>query len=272
MTTLNRIILQRLKRLPKIPSVWEADRRQISDFVASQVENNADSDAGHSDCILWVDSTQGTVRSLSIVPSDSGYEPLVRAFLQAMENPQGPQSRGRPQRIVVSDREMQFYLRGVLQALDIAVDYVPSLPLIDELFEALQQEHEPQPPELPERYATALMEKALDLWEVAPWHILNEQQVLALCINAWEIDTLYVSVLGMAGVEYGLLLYRSLESLQQFRQRVLGPDQSPQANAGSFFRARLLLSQLRADRQLGANAAASGTAWARLAGRLARSN
>lgn len=226
MTTLNRIILQRLKRLPKISSVWEVDRRQISDFVASKVENNSDSDAGHSDCILWVDGTQGTVRALSIVPSDSGYEPLVRAFLQAMENPQGPQSRGRPQRIVVSDREIQFYLRGVLHELDITVDYVPSLPLIDELFEALQQEHEPQLPELPERYATALMEKALDLWEVAPWHILNEQQILALCLNAWEIETLYVSVLGMAGVEYGLLLYRSLESLQQFRQRVLGPDQS----------------------------------------------
>jgi hypothetical protein len=233
MSTLSRIILQRLKQLPKIPSVWEADRREISDFVADSMDEDGNG-SGHSDCILWVDGTQGTVRSLAIVPSDSGYEPLVRAFLQAMESPQGPQSPARPQKIVVRDREIQFYLRGVLQDLDIAVDYVPELPLIDELFETLQQGSEPQEAELPERYAESLVEKALEMWEIAPWNILNEQQILAVDLNAWDIETLYVSVLGMAGVEYGLLMYRSLDSLKQFRQRVLSSDQSPKQMQEAF--------------------------------------
>ncbi|HEY9738508.1 MAG TPA: hypothetical protein V6D06_19580, partial [Trichocoleus sp.] len=161
MTTLSRITLQRLRQLPKIPSVWEADRREISGFVASEIEGEADDDDNRSDCILWVDGSQGSVRALSIVPSDSGYEPLVRAFLQAMEHPQGSQSPARPQKIVVRDRELQFYLRGALQDLDVAIDYVPELPLIDELFETLQQSQETQEAELPERYASALVEKAL---------------------------------------------------------------------------------------------------------------
>jgi hypothetical protein len=43
-------------------------------------------------------------------------------------------SPARPQRIVVRDREIQFYLRGALQGLDIAIDYAPELPLIDRMF------------------------------------------------------------------------------------------------------------------------------------------
>ncbi|HEY9764439.1 MAG TPA: hypothetical protein V6D07_18070 [Trichocoleus sp.] len=232
MSTLSRITLQRLKQLPKIPSVWEADRREISGFIADSMDESGEGNP-NSDCILWVDGTHGMVRALTIVPSDSGYEPLVRSFLQAMESPQGSQPPARPQKIVVCDRELQFYLRGVLQNLDVTVDYVPELPLIDELFDTLQGQ-EPQEAELPEKYASELLEKSLDLWEVAPWHILNEQQIIALELNAWDIETFYVSVLGMAGVEYGLLMYRSLESLKQFRQRVLHNDQSPKQMQEAF--------------------------------------
>jgi hypothetical protein len=81
--------------------------------------------------------------------------------------------------------------------------------------------------ELPARYAEAMIDKAMEIWELAPWNTLNEQQVLAVEINAWDIETLYVSMLGMGGVEYGLLMYRSLDSLKQFRQRVLMGQQSP---------------------------------------------
>lgn len=230
---LNRITLQRLKQLPKIPSVWEGARQHISGLVAGSLDTFQDAE-GENDCILWIDGTQGAVRAMSTVPSDSGQEPLVRTLLQAMENPQGAGDPARPQKIVVRDREAQFYLRGVLQDLDIVVDYVPLLPLIDELFETLQRGAIDAPPQLPKQYADALHEKALDIWDVAPWNILNEQQILAVEVKAWEIETLYVSVLGMAGVEYGLLMYRSLDSLKQFRQRVLQEDHSPKRMQEAF--------------------------------------
>lgn len=223
---LSRVTLQRLQRLPQIPSVWEGDRRGISSLVAENLDLEDDTESVECDCILWVDGTQGAVRSMTIVPSESGYEPIVRAFLQAMESPQGPVEPGRPKKIVVRDREIQFYLRGALQGLDITIDYAPDLPLIDELFSALQQMPEGNEPQLPEQYAEALINAAFDIWDVAPWNILNEQQLIAIELNAWDIDTLYVSVLGMAGVEYGLLMYRSLESLTQFRQRVLAEEKN----------------------------------------------
>ncbi|MEA5450643.1 hypothetical protein VB780_18840 [Leptolyngbya sp. CCNP1308] len=233
MTRLNRITIDRLKRLPRVASVWEGDRRSVGGLM--------DDDTGlrqrhteTSDCILWVDSSHGAVRGLTMVPTTCGYEPVVRTLLQAIESPQGNLAPARPQKIVVSDREIQFYLRGALQGLDIAIDYAPELPLIDELFNALQQSAEMTEAELPPRYAEAMLDKAMEIWELAPWNTLNEQQVLAVELNAWDLDTLYVSMLGMGGVEYGLLMYRSLDSLKQFRQRVLMGQQSPKQMQEAF--------------------------------------
>ncbi len=58
-----------------------------------------------------------------------GPEAIVRTLMRAMEHPHSPAKPARPQRIVVRDREIQFYLRGVLQDLDIAIDYAPELPV-----------------------------------------------------------------------------------------------------------------------------------------------
>jgi hypothetical protein len=233
MTRLNRITLDRLKRLPRVASVWEGDRRSVGGLMDEDSDLRQRS-GETSDCILWVDSSHGAVRGLTIVPTTSGYEPVVRTLLQAIETPQGNLPPARPQKIVVSDREIQFYLRGALQGLDIAIDYAPELPLIDELFNALQQSADLGEAELPARYAEAMIDKAMEIWELAPWHSLNEQQILAVELNAWDIDTLYVSMLGMGGVEYGLLMYRSLDSLKQFRERVLLGQQSPKQMQEAF--------------------------------------
>lgn len=219
-------MLQRLRQLPQFAGLWEGDRRCLGPAGPYALDDDDEDDLS-IDCILWVDGMQGEVRSMAMVPSDSGYEPLVRTFLQAMESPQGDQAPARPKKIIVRDRELQFYLRGVLQDLDIVVEYAPNLPLIDTFFEALTQANSSEVSQLPERYADDLMAKAMEIWEVAPWNVLSEQQILAVEINAWEIDSLYVSVLGMGGVDYGLLMYRSLESLLQFRQQVLNNEHSP---------------------------------------------
>ncbi|NJM85646.1 MAG: hypothetical protein HC839_06055, partial [Leptolyngbyaceae cyanobacterium RM2_2_21] len=220
MSSLNRFTSRRLNRLPKLLGVWEGDRRRLEAGVLSE-ETETDEAPAEGDCILWVDGTQGVVRSISVVPADTGHEAVVRALLQAIERPQGPAEAGRPQKIVVRDREIHFFLRGALQELDIDIGYASTLPLIDEIFSGLMQHVQQNTPQLPEAYADRLIDQAYQIWQDAPWHILNEQQIIAIEINRWDIQTLYVSVLGMAGVEYGLLMYRSLESLKQFRQRVL---------------------------------------------------
>lgn len=220
MTSLNRSTSRRLKKLIQIPSIWEGDRRPLSSpaVAHSELENG--------DCILWVDASQGIVRSMDVVAPDAGPEAIVRILMRAMEHPHSPAKPARPQRIVVKDREIQFYLRGVLQDLGIAVDYLSELPLIDELFRGFTEVIDSQSPDLPPQYEEALREKAFAIWETSPWDFLEEQQILSIEINQWDIGTLYGSVMGRLGMEYGILLYRSEESLKRFRATVLSSEES----------------------------------------------
>ncbi|MBD2447778.1 hypothetical protein H6G76_11440 [Nostoc sp. FACHB-152] len=220
MTSFNRSTSRRLKKLSQIPSVWEGDRRPLS----SPIQHLDSSTNG--DCILWVDGSQGIVRGMDVVPPETGPEAIVRTLMRAMEHPHSPAKPARPHKIVVRDREIQFYLRGVLQDLDIVIDYTPELPLIDELFRGFAEIIDNQSPDLPPQYAQALQEKAFAIWQAAPWEFLEEQQILSIEINKWDVGTLYASVMGMLGMEYGILFYRSEDSLKHFRAAVLQADES----------------------------------------------
>ncbi|HEY9667186.1 MAG TPA: hypothetical protein V6C91_10300 [Coleofasciculaceae cyanobacterium] len=220
MSVLNPTTCRRLKKLQQIPSVWEGDRRSLSalaDSLEPEAKNN-------SECILWVDGSEGIVRAMDLVSPEMGPEAVVRALLRAMEHPQSPARPARPTKIVVRDREIQFYLRGVLQDLDITIDYAPDLPLIDEVFRGFEEVASNRQPTLPPQYAELLLQKAYELWSDAPWDLLADHNILSIELNRWDIETLYVSVMGMLGMEYGVLFYRSLDSLKRFRAAVLAEE------------------------------------------------
>ncbi|MCU0566166.1 MAG: hypothetical protein MUF49_06175 [Oculatellaceae cyanobacterium Prado106] len=226
MTALNQSTRRRLQQLRQMPSIWEGDRRLLAADIALSKETGV---RGQGDCILWVDGTEGLVRAIDVVPGDAGPEAIVRTLLQAMEYPHSSTPPGRPQRIVVCNREIQFFLRGVLQDLSISVDYAPELPLIDEIFRGLQSATRTRPPELPPELVQPILSVAQDIWDIAPWQTLDEEKIISVEMNYGDTGPLYVSILGMLGMEYGLLLYRSLESLKTFRQRVLAAtDNAPE--------------------------------------------
>jgi hypothetical protein len=230
MSTLTAATRRRLLQLRQTPSVWEGDRRAIApDLPVSEEWADASPDGlfANGTCVLWVDGSQGIVRSMDIVSPESGTEAVVRTLIRAMEYPQGSCAPGRPQKIVVRDRELQFFLRGVLQDLEIAVECVPSLPLIDEIFKNFQQAVHSKPPKLPPDLMKTLTRKADEVWKLTPWDLLEDHQILSVELNQWDLSTLYVSVMGMLGMEYGLLLYRSLDSLKRFRSIVVS-EQSPE--------------------------------------------
>ncbi|MEY2984663.1 MAG: hypothetical protein RLZZ568_1280 [Cyanobacteriota bacterium] len=215
----------RLQQLPQIPSIWEGDRRSIT-------TNQSWSDNSHpqsGDCIVWVDGSEGLVRAIEVIPEDAGLETVVRTLIRAMEVPQTPAPPCRPQKIVVRNREIQFLLRGILQGLDISVDYQPSLPLIDELFRTFESAALGHPAPLPPDFVAPLNSLARQIWSVAPWELLADHEIIAVELDLPDgKQTLYVCVMGLLGEEYGIILYRSLESLRYFRQAALTED-SPSA-------------------------------------------
>ncbi|MDY6782178.1 MAG: hypothetical protein SW833_06430 [Cyanobacteriota bacterium] len=220
MNHLNPATLRRLQRVPQVNSVWEGDRRPLGG-MARELDPDALGSDGSGDCIIWVDGSEGMVRAMDIVSSEMGPEAVVRTLLRAIENPHSPAHPSRPQKIVVRDREIHFFLRGMLQNLDIDIDYVRELPLIEELFRSLEQGGPSRPPKLPPKYAQRLQQAAYDIWHLAPWEFLADRHILSIQLDRWDIGTLYVSVMGMLGREYGILLYRSLDSLKRFRSTAI---------------------------------------------------
>jgi hypothetical protein len=208
---------RRIQKLPQIPSVWEGDRRSLTG-VNSDLEPDIDASG---ECIIWVDGSEGFVRAMDVVSPEMGLEAVVRTLLRAIENPHSPAQPARPQKIVVRDREIQFFLRGVLQNLDISVDYEPKLPLIDELFRGLETIDRQKMLRIPFEYEKKLKEIAYKIWDTSPWELIADHDILAIKLDRWHVDTVYACIMGMLGREYGIVLYRSLDSLKYFRSVVL---------------------------------------------------
>ncbi|AFZ45691.1 hypothetical protein PCC7418_3581 [Halothece sp. PCC 7418] len=216
MATLHSTTIRRLLKLPQSNAVWEGDRRNLHPFHGEE----EDAREHHKDCVIWVDSAEGMVRGMEMVSPQAGMEAVVRTLLRAMEVPQGYGKACRPQKVVVRDREIQFFLRGVLQELNIKIEYASDLPLIEALFQGLAETSDDRPPLLPEEYAQPLLKTAQEIWNNPPWDVLDDSEIITVEFPDWDIDPLYLSVMGMLGAEYGILLYRSFESLKTFRSQM----------------------------------------------------
>lgn len=230
MTALPPTSRRRLTKIPQTAKVWEGDRRSLG-IMASHFEGKIDAEG---ECIIWVDGTEGSVRAMDVVSPQMGIEAVVRTLLRAIEAPHHPLQPVRPQKIIVRDREIQFFLRGALQGLDINIEYVPHLPLIDSLFEGFAEMNHSRFPPLPSPYNTLLKTSAAKLWQAAPWELLTECDVFLLEFKGCDLTPLYVCVMGMMSAQYGVIFYRSLESLKQFRITALEAEQSVEMLESAF--------------------------------------
>ncbi len=208
--------VERLQQLPMLRATWQGDVRSIH---SRAIDPRARPEAMQA-CVVWMDTTQPALRALEPVFEEAGYGAIVRVLLQAIEQPHGQLPPGRPQKIVVCDRELQFFLRGALQGLDIKIEYTAQLPLIDSVVTSLEH-HQPDPHPIPSAYVEPLIAAVSTVWDDAVWEILAEHEILAIHLNQWDLQTLYLSALGMGGMEMGLLLYRSLDSLERFRHQAI---------------------------------------------------
>lgn len=233
MTKILSSTLKRLQSLKRTNAVWEGDRRPLPKAPSDRASNTnlihignylAETSNLQPHCILWVDGSLGIVRAMEVVKAECGTEAVVRNLILAMERPQSSAIPCLPHKILVSDRSLQFYLRGVLQDLDILVEHADHLPLIDEIFCNILEQNSSPPPPVPPQQAKLLYAEATKLWQLAPWEYLWDHQVLQIRLNHWEIDSIYAVVMGKLGLEYGVNFYRDPQSLIEFREQFV-PEQ-----------------------------------------------
>ncbi|MGB7413640.1 MAG: hypothetical protein WA902_05475, partial [Thermosynechococcaceae cyanobacterium] len=176
MTVLNSSTARRLNKLRQTAEIWEGDRRPLPAGFPGANE------IGNSDWVIWADRNH-VIRSMDMVPAREGPESLVRTLIAAMESPQGPAQPARPQAIVVRDRETQFFLRGVLQDLDVQVNYAPLLPLVEEICQEIEAMMTAGRPSLSTADYEPLFQAAAALWCDAPWTQLGDHQILEMTLS-----------------------------------------------------------------------------------------
>ncbi|MGA1474068.1 MAG: DUF6930 domain-containing protein [Prochlorothrix sp.] len=225
----------RLRQLPLLDTVWEGARVPVkADWDPLLRRSGRHHPQNY---VVWIDGISGAVRAIEALdpnPAQPPYDAIVHALLRAMETTwdlnRNPVSAGRPRKIVVRDRELHFFLRGILQNLEIKVEYQPFLPVTDQLMMTLTRLVQRHPPalSLPEQHW--LQAQTQNLWATAPWQWLADHQILEVQFPDLQHNPLHVSVLGKLALEFGLLFYRSQASLQEFRQQMLNPQlDSPSA-------------------------------------------
>jgi hypothetical protein len=192
--------------------------------------------------VLWVDGSEGELRSMHLVENESYLEAIVGALIEAIEDPKDGSLPSRPKKIVVRDREVFLYLKSIAKALKIILELVPELPVIDVVFEQFQAFRADPPSLMSPKYGDFLLEKAAQLWKTAPWQLFGDHQILEIELNQWDIGTVYVSMLGNLGLEIGILAYRSLDALRTFRSKVGKRDSLEEMEAAFLAQDCLFLS------------------------------
>jgi len=81
-----------------------------------------------------------------------------------------------------------------------------------------------RPPALPPLYNSSIQELTQELWQEAPWEYIADHEIITIDLKEIHSQTIYLCVLGMSEQEYGMIFYRSLDSLKRFRQAALEED------------------------------------------------
>lgn len=221
MSPLPKATIERLQALPGLRSTWQGELRMFS----QPDPQNPYLPPTQQAYVVWVDVADLSIRAMELVADDAGFEAVVQTLLKGMEYPSNGQTPGRPHKVVVRDRKLQFFLRGALQGLDITAGCSQRLHLVDEVFDAFVAHRHRSVAKLiwDSVHAKRLTQALNKFWDYPLWEEFSEVEILELRFELDEPQQFYVSVLGMAGIERGLLMYRSLDSLRRFRDAINNP-------------------------------------------------
>jgi tetratricopeptide (TPR) repeat protein len=160
-------------------------------------------------------------------------EKVRAAVTQAIQKP--PQGTGqkphRPRKVVLEEAGLAQALQPLLADLEIVVEYEPRSAEMNEILDSLEQHMRGGQPEIAPLLAEAgvtpeltggVFAAAAEFYRAAPWVYLSDQDTLAIRVEP-ESEPRFAQVMGGAGIEYGIAMYRRWEDVE----RVFGFSDNP---------------------------------------------
>jgi tetratricopeptide (TPR) repeat protein len=174
--------------------------------------------------MLLMNRREGMIQATNIVKKAAPRD-IQKFLIKVMTQPDkklGLQP-GRPTKIIFEDQELFKTLTPVLQEIQIRAIYYPKSQAVDELVKELETYMNDGLPEIPGLFSgkgvtrtasAALFQAAAEFYRQALWVQLGNDDFLAVRTSP-RIEQLFTCVLGQAGVEYGLSLYRRWEDIER---------------------------------------------------------
>lgn len=205
--------------LPQREDSWVFALRKLHSWIANESEEPV-----RALVMLLMNRREGMILASEIVKKASSRD-IQKFLIKAMTRPEkklGLQP-GRPAKIIFEDQELLRTLTSFLQEIQIRAVYYPKSESVDELVKDLEGFLNEGQPEIPGLFsgkgvtrtaAAALFQAAAEFYRQAPWVHLGNDDYLAVRISPRN-EQLFTSVLGQAGVEYGLSIYRRWEDIER---------------------------------------------------------
>ena len=205
--------------LPQTGDTWIFGVRKLRTWIAPE-----DKDPVRPFIMIAYNRTQGLIQGSSMVKKSS-FREAQKALISAMTH--SPKGLGmqpcRPARIIFDDRDLHEFLRPVLQEIGVKTTFIPHVEPMDELVRDLETHLHGDQPEISgllsgkkvtTKFVAALFEAAAFFYREAPWIQLSNDDPLAIRIHP-SMEWNYATVMGQAGVEYGLALYKDWADLER---------------------------------------------------------
>jgi hypothetical protein len=171
--------------------------------------------------ILWVELPEGLVPFAKMIDPAGPPVSLSEALVEAMESPMvGPPRR--PSRIRVADRRQAAEIEDAAGGIEIVVAPTPE---VDQVLRDMAESFADEEGEdlsyfeggrVSPEVVQDLFKAAKVLFQVAPWNLGGDMEILRLDIPRFGVEGACVSIIGSLGESLGFVLFPSLEAYEHF--------------------------------------------------------
>jgi len=129
--------ISKLKQIPQEQTVWE-----VVKLPASRIMKNPPNDVTQADVIIWGDLNGESIRNMQFVGQEQN-EDVASSLATAIMGINKSISPARPQKVLVRDKRLLFYCRGMLRNLNIECEFAGGRSIFDRIIKELGQELSP---------------------------------------------------------------------------------------------------------------------------------
>ena len=212
-------LIEALAGLERTGETWEGGRRTMKGYVM-------DPTPYRPEVAVWLHRESGVILGHELYEPTRSNRPVLKALVNAMMEPMvGPPRR--PARVVVNRRDLAVALKPALSSLGISVRVGRTAAfdhMAEEMDRAMSRREAPEalvfsyleegriPPEEVGRF----FEAAARFVRAAPWKAATDSQVLEVNLDRWGWGSPVVAIMGNAGIELGVAVYRSMGEYARF--------------------------------------------------------